>query len=482
MLSLLLSLSAVGCGPLRDDAPPPVAREFRAVWVATVDNVDWPEKGVFDPAKQRAELIRLLDKAADLKMNAVIFQVRTAADALYSSRYEPWSVYLTGRQGRAPQPPYDPLAFAIEEAHKRGLELHAWFNPYRAQLLSASSGPLASRHIARTNRSVVKKYGSFLWMDPGEPLVQQRSLEVIDDVVRRYDVDGVHIDDYFYPYPEGGKDFPDDDSYARYGHGLSKTAWRHKNVDDFVETAYESVHKIKPWVQFGISPFGIYRPGYPAGIKAGIDQYAELYADPLKWLRNGWCDYMAPQLYWPIAQKAQSFPALLDWWREQNVQNRHVWPGIYTSRLLSSKTTLGPQEFVNEILLCRQGTEDAGHIHFSMKALEGDSKGIDGALMAKAYTEPALPPASPWLNPETPPAPRVKLGREGHIAWEPRPGETPFWFVVWTRYGSEWLTRVLPGDASELNVKEYLPAGKLNRVCVAAVSRTGVESDPGAAR
>ena len=285
-------------------APPPTPREFRAVWVATVANIDWPSKPGLSTWDQQRELIAILDRAQSLRMNAVIFQVRPGADAMYASPYEPWARFLTGRQGRAPEPPWDPLAFAVEQAHQRGMELHAWFNPYRAAY--ARDSLPARTHISKTNPGLVRSYGTFLWMDPGDPEVRRRSLRAIVDVVKRYDVDGVHIDDYFYPYPEtdGGKkiDFPDSATYARYlkaGGKLAKDDWRRDNVNKLVEALYKGVHAAKPQVRVGISPFGIWRPGFPPSVK-GFDAYAEIYADSKKWLQNGWADYVVPQLYWPI--------------------------------------------------------------------------------------------------------------------------------------------------------------------------------------
>jgi len=262
----------------QDADPPAIPREFRAAWVATVDNIDWPSSRTLTPDQQRSEMIHILDTAVSLRLNAIIFQVRPACDALYDSKLEPWSEYLTGRQGRAPSPYYDPLEFAVREAHARGIELHCWFNPYRAGH-PAQRGPYALSHIRYRHPEIVKNYGRYLWLDPGEPLVQKHSLDVIRDVVRRYDIDGVHIDDYFYPYPEDGQEFQDQASYKRYQNGggdLGLHDWRRQNVDHFVESAYKTIKSEKPWVKFGISPFGIYRPGIPETIKAGVDQYDEL--------------------------------------------------------------------------------------------------------------------------------------------------------------------------------------------------------------
>lgn len=469
LLSLLLHA--------QDQELPPVPREFRAAWVATVDNIDWPSKRGLSAWMQKAEMIRILDRAAALKLNAIVFQVRPAADALYKSKLEPWSEYLTGKQGK--DPGYDPLAFAVEQAHKRGLELHVWFNPYRAKHPSAK-GNLASNHLAKTHPGVVKSYGKLLWMDPGEPIVQKRSRDVFVDVVKRYDVDGVHIDDYFYPYPEGKTPFPDANSYRKYGHGLSLGDWRRKNVDDFVRDVYRAIHKEKPWVQFGVSPFGIYRPGLPVGTTAGIDQYAELYADPLKWLRNGWLDYLSPQLYWATAQKLQSYPVLLDWWRSENTMGRHIYPGLYTSRLLPGEPKGGytPDEIVRQIQFTRD-RGDAGHIHFSMKALMLDAAGVSDKLAGELYTEDALPPASPWLNAGAPKPPSVSAATtnpEGvGLHWSAN--DPTFRYVLWLRYGTTWQIRVLPRGIQDLNVPPTLAIGPLGDAAVAAVDRCGNASE-----
>src|SRR5438874_5066635 len=272
--------------------PPPIRREFRGVWVASVQNIDWPSQPGLSTQEQKDELLGILDRAVALRLNAVILQVRPAADALYASPYEPWSEYLTGRMGRAPDPWYDPLEFAVAESHKRGLELHAWFNPYRARHPSGKS-PASANHISRTHPELVKRYGSMLWMDPGEPAVRQRTVDVVMDVVRRYDVDGVHIDDYFYPYKEKDRhgraiEFPDGTSWRKYlrsGGGMSRDDWRRANVDSLIHEVYVDIKAAKPWVKFGISPFGVWRPGYPPETRGNaFDSFAELYGDSAKWI------------------------------------------------------------------------------------------------------------------------------------------------------------------------------------------------------
>ncbi len=318
--------------PMHDMAPPPAPREFRAAWVASVANIDWPSRAGLTTAQQQEEIVRIVERAQSLRLNALIVQVRPAADALYASAFEPWSEYLTGEQGKAPEPFYDPLAFWIAEAHRRGIELHAWFNPYRARHSSARSR-LAAGHVANTAPAIVKAYGEFLWLDPGEAEASRRTLQAIVDVARRYDIDGVHIDDYFYPYPvvapDGTRDldFPDEPSWQRYvnaGGTLARDAWRRRNVDDLVERINIEVHREKPWVRFGVSPFGLGRPDRrPPGV-AGFSQYDKLHADVERWLAQGWLDYLAPQLYWPIDAPAQPFGVLLDYWRAHGARPRSL--------------------------------------------------------------------------------------------------------------------------------------------------------------
>ena len=406
LAALALCIVLAGCAAPRqqaDSVSPPAPREFRGAWVASVANIDWPSRPGLPAAAQQEEIVRIVERAQSIGLNALILQVRPAADALYASELEPWSEYLTGKQGQAPEPWYDPLAFWIAEAHRRGIEIHAWFNPYRARHSSARS-PLAASHIAITAPQVVKSYGDFLWLDPGEPVAAQRTLDVIVDVARRYEVDGIHIDDYFYPYPatapDGASeiDFPDESSWAQYrlsGGSLPRDDWRRANVDALVERIHIAVHREKPGALFGLSPFGIGRPDLrPPGI-AGFSQYDKLYANVELWLARGWLDYLAPQLYWPIDAPAQPFGALLDYWTAANAAGHHVWPGLFTSRIDDTAKSWSAAEIANQVALTRaQGVN--GHIHFSMSALMQNRDGIADRLRA-AYQVPALVPASPWL-------------------------------------------------------------------------------------
>lgn len=538
---MAFSLAASGCSPASthaadaggdvrpstDPLPPAAPREFRAAWVATVDNIDWPSKKGLPAEEQKKEILAILDKAAELKLNCLIVQIRTSADALYPSKLEPWSVYLSGTQGLPPQPQYDPLKMWIDEGHARGIEIHAWFNPYRARAGDPKL-PLAASHIAKRRPDLVRAYGPYLWLDPGEPDAAKQSLAVFNDVVRRYDVDGIHIDDYFYPYPvkakpgepkneAGEAPFPDDASWAKYKKShpikpnpatapadverLARDDWRRQNVDELVHDIYTSTKKIKPWVKFGISPFGLGRPGTAPGIK-GFDQYEKLYANAAMWLENGWCDYFVPQLYWPIEQKAQSFPVLFDYWRSENKMNRHIWPGLFTSKIiekpkpatqpatlsageaaLNATTTpatspatqpwlWSAKEIANQIAVTRsRDPRTAGHVHFSMKALQRDFVGVATLLKGEAYGDDALVPASTWLDDKAPPAPDVKL--DGNtIKLKPGGGEATWLFAVWTRTPEGWKFKTLPGATRSAPVD----AGTVQAV-VTAVDRCGNESE-----
>ncbi len=478
--------------------PPAVAREFRAIWVATVDNIDWPTRRDLSTAEQQRELIAILDRAKELHMNALVFQVRPAADAMYPSKLEPWSVYLTGAQGRAPSPAWDPLAFVVREAHARGLELHAWFNPYRARHPSDKS-PLDPTHLAVTRPAVVKKYGQHLWMDPGEPSVIEKSVSVVEDVVKRYDLDGVHIDDYFYPYKERDArgnliPFPDERSYAAYtarGGALALDDWRRENVDTFVEQMYLRVKRAKPWVKVGISPFGIWRPGFPADVR-GFDSYAELYGDSRKWLREGWLDYASPQLYWPIAKDGQPYPSLLNWWASQNVKGRHMWPGNYTSRV-GTAAVWTADELVNQIAVTRRQGNATGNVHFSMSVFmppknaqtpsAAERRLLASRLMQDTYAAPALVPASPWLAAGSPAlaAATVREERDARtgatflLATVPTAQVARTWVVSrWD--GARWSSELRPVDGPTLTLAVALNAGDGVGYWISWIDRIGVES------
>jgi len=454
--------------------PPPPMREFRAAWVATVGNSSWPSKPGLSTAQQKAELLAILDRSAALKLNCIVFQVRPACDALYQSSLEPWSEYLTGVQGRAPAPFYDPLAFAITEAHKRGLELHAWFNPFRARHYQSTS-PAAAGHVSRTRPELVRSYAKYLWLDPGDPAVRDYSIRVVLDVLKRYDVDGIHMDDYFYPYHEKNAagadiDFPDAATWKQYGvkSGLSRDDWRRHNVDVFMEQLYRGVKAVKPWVSVGVSPFGIWRPKNPPTI-SGFDAYTEIYCDSRKWLQEGWCDYLAPQLYWGIQPPPTSFSTLLDWWNNQNPRHRHIWPGINS---LKAAEKWQPSEIVNQINITHR-YPNPGHIHWSVNALMRNAA-LDAALARDVYRSPALIPASPWLGSTPPPTPKLSVsswGQSAHVEWKNSGTNNVvrLWVLQSLTAGS-WTTQIIPGT----RLDTYLDSNKLpEAIALRAVDRTG---------
>jgi uncharacterized lipoprotein YddW (UPF0748 family) len=478
------------------DLPPPAPREFRAAWVSTVANIDWPSRQNLNAAQQQAEAIAILERARTLNLNAIVLQVRPSADAIYPSSIEPWSEYLTGKQGQAPQPWYDPLKFWVTEAHARGLELHAWFNPYRARLNGARS-PAAPNHISRARPSAVRSYGQYLWMDPGEEAAAKQTLDVVLDVVRRYDIDGVHIDDYFYPYPveapgaagvdaalngraaRAELDFPDQASWQRYvaaGGKLDRAGWRRQNVNNLIQALYKEIHAEKSWVRFGISPFGVGRPDRrPPGI-SGFSQYDKLYADAETWLQNGWLDYLSPQLYWPIAQPAQAYDVLLDYWLGQNTRGRHVWPGLFTSRIGAATKAYEPREVLQQIGVTRTRPAAGGHVHFSMAALMQNRQGISEQLRASTYAAQALVPATPWLGSEAPGLPTVSAAHKGGaVGLKLTPGKANALYAIWSRYGNEWRFAVAPAAHASWTLPDDARLGPANAVFVSAVDRLGNE-------
>lgn len=470
---VLLAACAVLAPAQEPDPPPPLRREFRAAWVATVNNIDWPSRPGLPTAVARAELDALVARAAELRLNALVFQVRPAADAFYRSSLEPWSEWLTGTQGKAPDEAWDPLQHAIDACHRHGLQLHAWCNPYRAWHQSARSSP-ARNHVLSKQPAACLRYGNYRWMDPGDERSAAWSLAVIRDIVTRYDVDGIHLDDYFYPYPEGGKAFPDDTSYARYrehGGRLSRSDWRRANIDAFVQELYATVHAEKPWVQVGISPFGIARPGVPKGIAAGVDQYEHLSADVGKWLREGWVDYLAPQLYWPIDQKPQSFAVLLPWWLSQNGKQRHVWPGLDTNRMAEGAPPVRSDELADQIGLIRAASQSPGFVLYSFRQLRRDLVAVGGVLRG-LQTELVLAPASPWLDATVPPSPVAEFERKRGLAVRWEKSEAVRFVVVQVRSRAGWRTHAIVG--AEVGVCE-IPDGATS-VALTAISRTGVAS------
>ncbi len=458
--------------------PPPPAREFRAAWITEVAaSPDWPSTQGLTTAQQKTELISLLDHAQQLHFNAVFFQVRPACDAFYSSPIEPWSDRITGVMGKAPEPFYDPLAFAIAEAHKRGLELHAWFNPFRAAHPSTKS-PAAANHITRTHPELVRHYADQVWLDPGEPEAQARTLAVVLDVVKRYDVDGIVFDDYFYPYPvknaDGRElDFPDDVSWQKYGlkTGLTREDWRRKNVNQLVQNVSREIKALKPDVQFGISPFGIWRPQNPPQIK-GLDAYASIYADARLWLASGWVDFLAPQLYWASADHDHSFPVLFNWWRSQNSKGRHVYAAL-DDAAVGEKFPV--DEITRQIQTVRAQTSVGGEIHYHLRSV-AENPALAAAVQSQ-YAQPALVPASPWMDSLPPEKPNLFAATKNSVTtirWFSPAGEPPRWWLLQVRTNNIWTTEILPAEQTSRTLSSSNP----DAISLRAVDRLSNLSAP----
>ncbi|MEX0271053.1 family 10 glycosylhydrolase [Leptolyngbyaceae cyanobacterium UHCC 1019] len=424
-------------------------REFRAVWVTSVWNKDFPSQAGLTPQQQQAEFIALVDRLQAMNFNAIVLQIRPEGDALYRSSLEPWSHWLTGTQGKAPNPMYDPLEFAIAQCHQRNIELHAWFNPYRARTSRQTVN--AAPHLAVTNPDVVYVWGNQLWMDPGAKVVQDRTYNVILDVVKRYDVDGIHLDDYFYPYPIAGQTFPDDKTYQAYrraGGTLTLADWRRDNVNRLVQRLATGIRAAKPSVKFGISPFGIYRPGQPPSVQ-GLDAYEQLYADSLKWLQQGWIDYLSPQLYWRIDAPNQSYPVLLNWWAANNPKQRHLYPGNNLAQLDGKAWELA--EIDRQIDITRQLTPKLvlGNVFFSMDAITQNRQGVGDRFRTVTYRTPALAPTIPWLTSSTPALPSGLKATAGKLTWNPAPPDVRSW-TLYQKTGDQWiLKQILPASVRE---------------------------------
>jgi len=396
-MRLFLSLLFLSLSSLVFSQP---THEFRAVWIATVDNIDWPPRGVSNPELQKADYIRQLELHRRNGMNAVIVQVRPAADAFYPSPFEPWSQWLTGVQGKPPAPYYDPLKFMIEEAHKRGMEFHAWLNPYRANF-NIRTASIAPNHVTRIHPDWFLTYGDKKYFDPSNTDAQQFVVSVVRDIVKRYDVDAIHMDDYFYPYRIAGKEFPDATAYIRSGSTLSKDDWRRSNVDSIIEKLNSAIKIEKPYVKFGVSPFSVWRnkDRDPEGsdTKAGQTNYDDLYADIVLWLQKGWVDYVAPQLYLEIGHDKIAYETILDWWSKHSY-GRHIYIGHGIYRVNEKNAAWkNPQELPRQIQLLRQYPEVQGSIYFSSKSFERNPNGWNDSLRNNYYREPALIPDMNWL-------------------------------------------------------------------------------------
>ena len=377
---------------------PEMPREFRGVWIATVANIDWPISPDDPYEKQKRDFLEILDYYKDLNFNAVIVQVRTAGDAFYPSNLAPWSKYLTGKQGKAPNTTENPLTWMINESHARGMEFHAWLNPYRATM-DLKTEELSPDHDYNLHRDWMLKYGTKYYYNPALPEVQTHLLKVIKEIVDNYDIDAIHFDDYFYPYKIPREDFPDKATYNKFKKpGQSQDDWRRENVNQLIFALNNTIKASKPWVQFGISPFGVWRnqdkdpKGSPT--RAGQTNYDDLYADVLLWMKNGWVDYMIPQLYWSMEHPLASHRILNDWWaRNHNNTNIYIGNGPYKIREDSDEAWNNPKEINNQISYTRTLPTIQGNAFFSAKSMKIKNRDVAQLLKGELYNEPTLPPS-----------------------------------------------------------------------------------------
>ncbi len=497
-LLLLLGLSAMSHAQV---VAPEVwtmpKREFRAAWVATVSNIDWPSKPGLSTEAQKAEVIRQLDFLRGIGCNAVILQVRPVADAFYNSPHEPWSRFLTGKTGRAPEPYYDPLQFWVEEAHKRNMELHAWFNPFRA-LTDSKKNLNPEGHITRTRPDWLIHYGGKSYLDPGNPEAREYSLRVIADCARRYDIDAVHIDDYFYPYKIAGQEFGDGASFSRYNpNGLSRADWRRENVNAFVKAMHDSVRTSKPWVKIGISPFGIWRSRAKDSLRGSdtrpttTTNYDDLYADVLLWVEKGWADYVLPQLYWEHGHRSAPFEVLLRWWNQWKYA-RHVYYGLGVYRMAEPNCPVcwrTPSEVLAQIRAIRGLNVPSGYAFYSASSFRKITPSLADSLREFYNPAIALPPTMPWIDSQPPAAPaalQMRLTEGGaQLQWQASAsaGREPVRYAVY-RFGADEKINLeraerLIGLTSEARfVDNFIPHGGAVVYVVTALDRLWNESAP----
>jgi len=505
-LILAAALLFTSAGPTTAQEPPAqgscsvsprfIKQDFRGMWIASVVNIDWPSRTGLSPATQQAELRRWFDLAVRNNFNAVVLQVRPAADTFWPSEREPWSRWLTGRQGG--DPGYDPLAFAVAEAHARGLELHAWFNPYRVTM-GASLKTLTPNHPARLNPEWVVRKDRKWYYDPGHPEARAHVVETIMEAVERYDIDGVHFDDYFYPYPGSGRPFDDTATYRKYGGAFTKRAdWRRANVDILIKDLSDRIRATKPWVQFGISPFAVWRNKGtdPQGsdTRAGVQTYDQLYADTRKWVREGWIDYIAPQIYWTRGFTIADYERITRWWAQeidvarQNGHNVGLLIGEATYRAGTRTTPAWRQRnvLVRHRMFTRAFPQVAGAIYFSAKDVRADRRGTTSRLVKRFYSRPALVPvlgkvAGPAAAPPTNPR-----WSNGVLRWTPGDGQIARYAIYQVPKAS-----VQPCDLADArHLKAIVPGSALQwrgsdpnmTTVITAIDRFGRESAPVVAR
>jgi uncharacterized lipoprotein YddW (UPF0748 family) len=391
-------------------------QEFRGAWIATVGNIDYPSSKTLTTAQQQAEFIKLLDQHKLAGINAVMVQIRTNGDAFYPSELAPWSEFLTGRQGKAPEPFYDPMLFMISECRKRGIEFHAWFNPYRA-IANVNTAILDAKHVAIKHPEWLLPFGNLRVLDPGNPEVRKHVTQVVLEVTNRYDVDGIHFDDYFYPYPTTGLTLNDSATYANNKRGIvNKNDWRRDNVNLLVKMISDSIKSVKPWVKFGISPFGIWQnktTAQPLGsATGGLESYNDIYCDTRTWLQKGWIDYIAPQLYWNIGKTAADFAILVPWWAN-NVFDRHFYIGHAAYQINTPNVNVADglawqnsSQMPNQIRLVRNTANAQGSMFYNTNTLNKNPLGFRDSLITKLYNTPSLMPTMAWKDAVAPNVPQ----------------------------------------------------------------------------
>lgn len=456
-------------------------REFRGAWLHTVFQDQYRRQGT---EQNKAYLRGQLDALRDAGCNAVLFQVRPQADAFYPSSLEPWSRFLTDN-GAAPNPAWDPLQFLIDESHARGMELHAWLNPYR--VTSNAKQTLPPGHIYHKHPEWFVRFDGKLYFDPALPESRSFITDVVMDIVKRYDVDGIHFDDYFYPYPVKGLEFPDAESFKKYGNGMSLADWRRHNVDMLIEGLHDSISATKPWVIFGISPFGIWRNKKtdPRGSDTnGLQNYDGLYADVLLWAEKGWIDYLLPQLYWDLEHRTASYLTLVDWWNK-NTGGRHLYVGQDVERTMKMPDIGGSRQasqLNHKVWLTRRAKNIDGNCWWPGYDVTANKGGIADSLAIDLQATVALVPEYPWISTETPAAPSsVRLDGDT-LRWSaPAAAGKASDAVKFVVYRFE------PGDAIDLANTEAIEAVTWNKsyaaenpgiYVVTALSRVNTESKP----
>ena len=468
--------------------------EMRGIWVATVNNIDWPSKPGLSSDDQKMELLELLDLTKQYNLNTVIFQVRPAADAFYLSSIEPWAQWLNGEQGKPPDPIYDPLEFAISECRKRGLDIHAWVNPYRAVTDTAL---ITTRdHITQIHPEWFLTYGRTVYFDPGLPPTRDYVAGVVSDLVRRYDIDAVHMDDYFYPYRIANVSFPDDSSFARYSNGYTpeqRDDWRRENVDIIIKQISDSIKTIKPWVEFGISPFGVWRNSDkdPAGseTKAGQTNYDDLFADILKWQKKGWIDYIVPQIYWHIGFKVADYKILSEWWSHNSYGCRlYIGQAPYRiNRKATAREWHSSKEILRQLDLNRTYPGVSGTMFFSGKVLRANPLRLKQRLLKGVFEYPALPPENNRIvriMPQQPFNPCLTV-RDDSIDLSWGKGENTKKFVIYKLHknkpadlsGPENLFHVTSDTTLSFGINRNTDLKKYFYI-ITSQSQTNAESDP----